>query len=385
MSGLEPLSTCDYSGVYDCPPSGSGCPSIDNSTATLNRHVAEYVGYGLFGPPEYNLPDTNPCVNMTPTLDVPPPDVLDLLKDCLLKRILEGIDSFENVANAVITILKNPAAPEYERALVSARFRLELTYNALKGFSASATARATKLATEDFLEDLTDSRHDFMSYVDHLFGYISAYIEDYPNVEVGSMDNINSKLASLRAAKKIACQPFDPKACPDVNVEKFFADLKMIIRKLSHDVAKESPLELEIEFDEHTLGLEVSINTTGLNRVFRNFAMNAIRAGANRMKISFTVSRDHVDISIQNNGPAIPDEHAPKLFVVPFSTNGDGSEKPSIGPSSGEGRGLISARRSLEHMGGEVLQTIPFIEASKEGDISGPVFRIRLRKSENVC
>ena len=83
-----------------------------------------------------------------------------------------------------------------------------------------------------------------------------------------------------------------------------------------------------------------------LEQVFANLFSNSIKYGASRIRVDVALDGGRVSVSIGDDGPGVPDEIVPELFV-PF-TRGASEEAP------GSGLGLSIVKRLCEAFGGDI-------------------------------
>ena len=92
---------------------------------------------------------------------------------------------------------------------------------------------------------------------------------------------------------------------------------------------------------------EVLAKSEDIQHVLFNIVRNAIQAmdGKGRIEIHTTQEEDWVRVSIQDNGPGIPDENLKRIFDPFFTTKG---------PDEGEGLGLYIVRQIISRYQGTI-------------------------------
>ncbi|MDF1564372.1 MAG: ATP-binding protein [Deltaproteobacteria bacterium] len=102
--------------------------------------------------------------------------------------------------------------------------------------------------------------------------------------------------------------------------------------------------ELVRDFPEHRV--EAELDPELLRRALGNLFLNAFQhtAAGGRIELSLTVRGGDLHLRVRNDGPAIEEEHAPKIFRPFFTTR-----------PRGTGLGLAVARRIAEDLRGELV------------------------------
>lgn len=176
------------------------------------------------------------------------------------------------------------------------------------------------------------------------------FIEEQLNRIVGIVDN----LRGLSRAQ-------DSKQLTDV------ADPIRKTENLSHDGLAKRHIELDIDL-QHTS--KVSCDPNELIQVLHNLVRNGMQAIEKKGKISIKTREtpDRVEIRVIDSGPGVPEEVAPKVFEMRFTT------KTS---KEGTGLGLGLSRRLMRQALGDVELEYP--KGKEEGQ--GAVFLCWLPKN----
>ncbi|MBT1445172.1 two-component system sensor histidine kinase EnvZ [Shewanella sp. JM162201] len=156
-----------------------------------------------------------------------------------------------------------------------------------------------------------------------------AYLKDGIVADIDDMNAIiNQFIAYIRQDQEAVWEP---------------ADINQLITDLAQAESKrDATIELAL-----TPCPAVPMQVIAIKRVLSNLTENAFRYGRGWLKISTRVDKNHVVISVEDNGPGIPPEQIPKLFQ-PF-TQGD-----SARGSVGSGLGLAIIKRIVDRHQGKV-------------------------------
>jgi signal transduction histidine kinase len=114
-------------------------------------------------------------------------------------------------------------------------------------------------------------------------------------------------------------------------------------------------LQSQIRFFNETNHTEILLHTTFqelelfsdlnmIGRAITNLMLNAIQTGPNvQVLVQLSTSGGKLRLSIEDNGPGIPEELQSKIFTLFFTTK-----------SGGSGIGLAMLKRDMEALGGRV-------------------------------
>jgi signal transduction histidine kinase len=119
------------------------------------------------------------------------------------------------------------------------------------------------------------------------------------------------------------------------------------VQELLSDIATEiAPKNVSLQFASPPPPVRVALHPKRLSRVFYNLIGNAVDAMPKGGKITlrFEVTATEVITEVQDTGPGIPPEIAPRLFET-FAT---------FGKKSGTGLGLSIVQRIVEEHGGKI-------------------------------
>ena len=97
--------------------------------------------------------------------------------------------------------------------------------------------------------------------------------------------------------------------------------------------------------------LVIDARLLALKRAFSNLVGNAVRFGTN-VTTTVSTSKEHVEISIEDDGPGIPDEKL-KSVLEPFVRLEDSRNRAT----GGVGLGLTIANANIEANGGTMSLT----------------------------
>ena len=109
----------------------------------------------------------------------------------------------------------------------------------------------------------------------------------------------------------------------------------------------------------------VEVDRGRTHQVLLNVLRNAVDAGARTLRLETTVLADHVEVSVEDDGPGVPLELQARVFEPFFTT------RP---PGEGTGLGLAIAQRLAEEQGG-ALRLV-----SGTTSMSGARFLLRVRR-----
>ena len=127
--------------------------------------------------------------------------------------------------------------------------------------------------------------------------------------------------------------------------EREVVDLRDLVRSI---VEIDAPPTLPITIEG---GDKVRVDKAKLTIVLRNLISNAVKHGKTsdpHLKIRMVESRKSVEISVEDNGPGIAEEHRDRIFTL-FATLGDGGEGEKV-----DGVGLAMVRKIVRRLGGDV-------------------------------
>ena len=198
---------------------------------------------------------------------------------------------------------------------------------------------------DDKLDDKT--KKDFMSIINH------------------ESDRLNSMVNDILDFSKLDS--------PNMKLEKTLTDLGPIIEltaKAMKVIAEEKGISFSIITEPDIP--QIMINAESIERVMKNLLSNAIKYSLknSRVKIRAEVDRtgDYLQVSIEDNGIGIPEEHLAKIFDRFYRV------ETKIHSVKGTGLGLHLVKIAIEkHHGGKV-----FVESKlNEGSIFG--FKIPLK------
>nr|WP_325250304.1 HAMP domain-containing sensor histidine kinase [Amylibacter sp.] len=145
--------------------------------------------------------------------------------------------------------------------------------------------------------------------------------------------------------------------------EREVVDLRDLVRSI---VEIDAPPTLPITIEG---GDKVRVDKAKLTIVLRNLISNAVKHGKTsdpHLKIRMVESRKSVEISVEDNGPGIAEEHRDRIFTL-FATLGDGGEGEKV-----DGVGLAMVRKIVRRLGGDV--------SVAESALGGAAFCVTLPK-----
>lgn len=129
-------------------------------------------------------------------------------------------------------------------------------------------------------------------------------------------------------------------------------DLVPLLTQLCADANFEGQVDAkEVDFNATTQEAIVDSNSDLLRKCFDNILRNALHhtAHESRVKVSLQLSGDKYQVSIEDQGPGVPEEDLGHIFDEFFRVDSARSRA-----SGGYGLGLAIARRAIGQHGGEV-------------------------------
>lgn len=128
-------------------------------------------------------------------------------------------------------------------------------------------------------------------------------------------------------------------------------DMHALMQKVQYETGQLKP-KAQIEINDNSLSADLLLvegEERYLHRVLQNFLVNAIRYASHRVRVSFTVQHSLAILTVEDDGPGIPEQDREKVFK-PFARLDDSRTRAS----GGYGLGLsIVARIAFWH-GGKV-------------------------------
>lgn len=125
--------------------------------------------------------------------------------------------------------------------------------------------------------------------------------------------------------------------------------------------------DVEINFPQH--GILHNVNKAALSQIFLNLLANALKynhKSQRKVDIFFSPSEGFYEFEVKDNGSGIPEENIEKIFDL-FTTLEQNDRYGNVG----NGIGLATVKKLIDHMGGEIS-----VE-SKEGEGSSFKFKIK--------
>ncbi|MBU1992787.1 MAG: ATP-binding protein [Patescibacteria group bacterium] len=151
-------------------------------------------------------------------------------------------------------------------------------------------------------------------------------------------------------------------------------------KKRIEDMAGDRDIEFVVDIEDNLpdRGVKLSLNLVYIFVALKDYARNAIDAGADRMKI-IVEDRDgtHVKIRIQNNGIPIPEGVVSRIYEPHFTYHAPGQEVAF----GGAGSGSAGIKYFIEEMGGGIGE-IDCEKTEKQGGLGGPEFVFYLPKAK---
>lgn len=135
------------------------------------------------------------------------------------------------------------------------------------------------------------------------------------------------------------------------------------------EMAQKKNIRIQFKRDEETVFAEA--DSIRMAQVIRNLIDNAIKYGSEGGWVKVTVEnkKDLLEISVEDNGPGIPEDHHPRIFDRFYRI-----EKSRSKEKGGSGLGLAIVKRILEAHGSDIKLI--------SGGNKGSCFRFRLKKSQ---
>lgn len=150
---------------------------------------------------------------------------------------------------------------------------------------------------------------------------------DYIEEEVKRIDRLIKNFLKLAKTSK-----------PELNK----VDIPLFLQSLASKLAIEHN-HVKIEVDSCEEHFEVLTDPQKLNRILSNLVINAIEAGATKIKLSFLRQKEEWKIVVEDNGPGISEEDISKIFQPFYTTK-----------SSGTGLGLTVVSQEVYILGGKI-------------------------------
>jgi two-component system phosphate regulon sensor histidine kinase PhoR len=152
-------------------------------------------------------------------------------------------------------------------------------------------------------------------------------------------------------------------------------DLEMLVNDVFEQLEnKARKRSITFKIDKQTTGqsLTVYADYNRIMQVFINLINNAIKYGSLKgwIKVGFQESAQHIEISVADNGPGIPEEHLGRVFERFYRVEKSRSKK-----QGGTGLGLAIVKHILEGHGSKISVTSQLNE--------GSCFTFRLQKGKN--
>ena len=145
--------------------------------------------------------------------------------------------------------------------------------------------------------------------------------------------------------------------------------LKALVDEAGAAVAPEGGSGKSVEWENRVAGeIELDADRELLFRVLTNLGLNAVEAGAGRIRVNADEDGGWVSIDIADDGPGLAPEARDKLFQ-PFA----GSAR-----DGGTGLGLVIVRDIARAHGGEVVLLDGEGDGAGEATLGGARFRLRL-------
>ncbi len=145
--------------------------------------------------------------------------------------------------------------------------------------------------------------------------------------------------------------------------------LKALVDEAGAAVTSEGGGGKPVKWENRVAGeIELNADRELLFRVLTNLGLNAVEAGAGRVRVSAGEDAGWISIDIADDGPGLTPEARDKLFQ-PFAGSARGG---------GSGLGLVIVRDIARAHGGEVVLLDGAGGGVEEGELGGARFRLRL-------
>lgn len=144
----------------------------------------------------------------------------------------------------------------------------------------------------------------------------------------------------------------------DVELESFF-----------EEVAGLYNVDADVEINFPRTGVLQNVNKAALSQIFLNLLANALKYNhkpQRKVEIIFSPSDQYYGFEVKDNGSGIPEKNIGKIFDL-FTT----LEQNDRYGNMGNGIGLATVKKLIDHMGGEITVD------SKEGEGSSFKFKIK--------
>jgi signal transduction histidine kinase len=170
-----------------------------------------------------------------------------------------------------------------------------------------------------------------------------AITEKSPDVQEISMRVASSLVSQIDHLSKIALDFSQFANIGNARTSTF--DLQTVIRDLVN--LYDTQEHMHIAWNPVAQPVYINADKTQMNRLFTNLLQNASEAADGRLGFSIaineSVSDRHVHIEVKDNGPGIPSDIQPRIFMPNFTTK-----------SSGTGLGLAICKAITENAGGRI-------------------------------
>jgi signal transduction histidine kinase len=170
------------------------------------------------------------------------------------------------------------------------------------------------------------------------------------NVPIRELRNSSELIANVRNIQRLELDRNKPE----------LVDICHMLEKIKEDYQHPPGREVAITLSERS-GCEVHVSSF-LRDAFSNLVSNAIRHSTGPLTVGIVLSlvaqdgKDHLSVSVEDNGPGISDEMKEKVF---------GRSMRGTTKVTGQGLGLYLVKRLVEDQGGKV-----WVEDRVQGDRS---------------
>ncbi len=209
------------------------------------------------------------------------------------------------------------------------------------------TAGAALAASHDEMQAFVHAvSHDLKSPLTVITGYLSLYVGDYgESLDDTAKDWLNRVQSNVEFMSSLIADLLQLSRIGRVEDEHSWVDLRPTVRDIVANIGQDYPA---VRVDVGPLP-HVFASKKRMRQLFTNLIENAAKYGGRpdlHIAVGATVSGDHVEIHVADDGQGIPEADRERVFGV-FTRLAEGD-------TTGTGIGLSVCRRIVEQAGGTI-------------------------------